>query len=144
MKEKYLVKEAALILGISKDTIYNKIKRGQLESIKENGKIFVLIENTQNSLQDEIKKLKEENFKLKAQLDIFKNKLSKLSSKKIKKDKEYIKLSKLCQIHNITKEKQKILKDKISKNFKNIDFIKIKDGKFFVKKDVDILALMDL
>lgn len=145
MKKKYSIKEASEILGLSKDTLYNKVKRKEFESIKEKGRIYIFLEDTKdlkNEDNEELKKLQEENAKLKAKIQDFKNKFTELKLKKTKK--EYIKFSKFCQKHNITKEKQKILKDKIAKNFKKIDFIKIKDGKFFIKNSVELSTLLAL
>lgn len=148
MQEKYSVKQAAQILNVSKDTIYNKIKKAQLTHLKENGKLFVLLQKDEALMQKEdeilskkLSKLEDENKKLKLKI---KKLEEKISNKKEKKQDNYIKFSKFCKKNSITKEKQKIFKDKLSKNFKNLDYVKIQDGKFFIKKDLDINILKAL
>ncbi len=81
---KLLVKDAANYLNISKEAVYNRIRRGTLKSIKENNKTYVLIETKpvqsdllNNELIDEIKILKQaieelkiENEKLKTNINL--------------------------------------------------------------------------
>lgn len=143
MEKKYSIKEASEKLNLSKDVLYKKVKNGQIKSLREKGRIFVFLEEEKEEKENkEIEKLREENAKLKAKILEFKNKFAEIKPKKAQK--EYIKFSKFCQKHNIPKEKQKILKDKVAKNFEKIDFVKIKDGKFFIKNSVELSTLMAL
>jgi len=56
--KKISIKEAAQILGISEQAVRKRISRGTLESIKENGHIYVILEN------DSEKKMEREDYEL--------------------------------------------------------------------------------
>ena len=51
MKKLVSSNEAAQILGLSLQGIHYRIKKGQLESIKQDGKIFVYVDSTQAKVQ---------------------------------------------------------------------------------------------
>lgn len=47
------VSEVALILGISKEAVYNRIRRGSLKSVEKDGVKFVLLDDDENDKADE-------------------------------------------------------------------------------------------
>ncbi|MDX1808615.1 MAG: integrase [Sulfurospirillaceae bacterium] len=87
MEKKLTVIETAELLGVSKEAIYNRIRRGSLESVVENGvKYIVLTEDIKKAtkvkkinnnvndayiqlLKDELYELKEKNKRLEADKD---------------------------------------------------------------------------
>ena len=52
--KKVSIKEASQILGISEQAVRKRISRGSLDSIKENGHIYVILENEDAKNQYEI------------------------------------------------------------------------------------------
>ncbi len=86
MGKKLTVLESAKLLGVSKEAIYNRIRRGTLKSIVENGIKYVI-------LNDEIKKSKETkstNSISDAYVELLKEELAELKerNKALERDKE--------------------------------------------------------
>ena len=52
MKKLVSSSEAAQLLGLSLQGIHYRIKKGQLESIKQDGKIFVYVDTTQTNTKN--------------------------------------------------------------------------------------------
>ena len=47
--QKLAVNEAAEILGITKEAVYNRIRRGSINTVIENGTKFVILDEKQSS-----------------------------------------------------------------------------------------------
>lgn len=130
---KLLVKDAAKYLNISKEAIYNRIRRGTLKSIKEDNKTYVLIEPEQNSvaikdeLLEQIKLLKISNEELKKENEELKSKINLpviIKAKWILIDEYLLRFKK--------KKREKIKKYLISRLFKSKK-IKLENNQVFIR-----------
>lgn len=130
---KLLVKDAAKYLNISKEAIYNRIRRGALKSIKEDNKTYVIIEQEQNSvaikdeLLEQIRILKISNEELRKENEELKNKVNLpviIKAKWILIDEYLLKFKK--------KKREKIKKYLISRLFKS-KRIKLENNQVFIR-----------
>ncbi|ULO01811.1 hypothetical protein AVANS_1192 [Campylobacter sp. RM5004] len=130
---KLLVKDAAKYLNISKEAIYNRIRRGSLKSIKEDNKTYVIIEQEQNSLAikdellEQIRILKISNEELRKENEELKNKVNLpviIKAKWILIDEYLLKFKK--------KKREKIKKYLISRLFKS-KRIKLENNQVFIR-----------
>ena len=130
---KLLVKDAAKYLNISKEAIYNRIRRGSLKSIKEDNKTYVIIEQEQNSiaikdeLLEQIRILKISNEELRKENEELKNKVNLpviIKAKWILIDEYLLKFKK--------KKREKIKKYLISRLFKS-KRIKLENNQVFIR-----------
>lgn len=130
---KLLVKDAAKYLNISKEAIYNRIRRGSLKSIKEDNKTYVIIEQEQNSvaikdeLLEQIRILKISNEELRKENEELKNKVNLpviIKAKWILIDEYLLKFKK--------KKREKIKKYLISRLFKSKK-IKLENNQVYVR-----------
>lgn len=130
---KLLVKDAAKYLNISKEAIYNRIRRGSLKSIKEDNKTYVIIEQEQNSLAikdellEQIRILKISNEELRKENEELKNKFNLpviIKAKWILIDEYLLKFKK--------KKREKIKKYLISRLFKS-KRIKLENNQVFIR-----------
>lgn len=130
---KLLVKDAAKYLNISKEAIYNRIRRGSLKSIKEDNKTYVIIEQEQNSvaikdeLLEQIRILKINNEELRKENEELKNKVNLpviIKAKWILIDEYLLKFKK--------KKREKIKKYLISRLFKS-KRIKLENNQVFIR-----------
>lgn len=126
MEKKLTVIETAELLGVSKEAIYNRIRRGSLETVIENGiKYVVLTDEVKKSsrvkklqsvandayiqlLRDEMRDLKERNKALEADKD------------RLVKEKEKLLIESKEKIEQIYKQKDEQLKAILSLATKNI------------------------
>ncbi len=126
MEKKLTVIETAELLGVSKEAIYNRIRRGSLETVIENGiKYVVLTDEVKKSsrvkklqsvandayiqlLRDEMRDLKERNKTLEADKD------------RLVKEKEKLLIESKEKIEQIYKQKDEQLKAILSLATKNI------------------------
>ncbi len=88
MDKKLTVIEAAKLLGVSKEAIYNRLRRGSLQSVIENGVKYILL--TKNSLKEGTATRKIENVTESAYVELLKVQLEemKLKNEKLEADKE--------------------------------------------------------
>lgn len=130
---KLLVKDAAKYLNISKEAIYNRIRRGSLKSIKEDNKTYVIIEQEQNSvaikdeLLEQIRILKISNEELRKENEGLKNKINLpviIKAKWILIDEYLLRFKK--------KKREKIKKYLISRLFKSKK-IKLENNQVFIR-----------
>lgn len=130
---KLLVKDAAKYLNISKEAIYNRIRRGSLKSIKEDNKTYVIIEQEQNNLAikdellEQIRILKINNEELRKENEELKNKVNLpviIKAKWILIDEYLLKFKK--------KKREKIKKYLISRLFKS-KRIKLENNQVFIR-----------
>lgn len=130
---KLLIKDAADYLNISKEAVYNRIRRGSLQSIKENNKTYVLINNQlqENNLSNEIfnkiQILIKENEELKKENEELKNKFNLpiiTKAKWILLDEYLLKFKK--------KKREKVKKYLISRLFKS-KRIKLENNQIFIR-----------
>lgn len=130
---KLLVKDAAKYLNISKEAIYNRIRRGSLKSIKEDNKTYVIIEQEQNSvaikdeLLEQIRILKISNEELRKENEELRNKVNLpviIKAKWILIDEYLLKFKK--------KKREKIKKYLISRLFKS-KRIKLENNQVFIR-----------
>ncbi|MFK5882680.1 MAG: integrase [Sulfurospirillum sp.] len=126
MEKKLTVIETAELLGVSKEAIYNRIRRGSLETVIENGiKYVVLTQEVKKSsrvkklhsvandayiqlLRDEMRDLKERNRALEADKD------------RLIKEKERLLIESKEKIEQIYKQRDEQLKTILSLATKNI------------------------
>lgn len=88
MDKKLTVIEAAKLLGVSKEAIYNRLRRGSLQSVVENGVKYILL--TKSSLKDGPSTRKLESATDSAYVELLKVQLEemKLKNEKLESDKE--------------------------------------------------------
>lgn len=117
MEKKLTVIETAKLLGVSKEAIYNRLRRGSLQSVIENGVKYILL--TKTSLKESSSLRKTESIidgayveLLKAQLEELKLKNEKLESDKERliSDKERLLIESKEKIEMIYKERDEQLK----------------------------------
>lgn len=116
MSKKLTVLEAAEYLGVSKEAIYNRLRRGSLQSILEEGKKYVLLQDT--TKQEAGKTRRTNSFKSGFEneyIELLKSQIQelKLQNTKLELDKE-----------NLIKEKENLLvesKEKIESIYKSRD-----------------------
>ena len=118
MDKKLTVLETAKLLGVSKEAIYNRLRRGSLQSVVENGIKYILL--TKNSLKEGMPARKIESAAaesayvelLKAQLEEIKLKNEKLETDKERliADKERLLIESKEKIEMIYKERDEQLK----------------------------------
>jgi len=117
MEKKLTVIETAKLLGVSKEAIYNRLRRGSLQSVIENGVKYILL--TKTSLKESLSLRKTENIAdgayvelLKVQLEELKLKNEKLESDKERliADKERLLIESKEKIEMIYKERDEQLK----------------------------------
>ena len=118
MDKKLTVIEAAKLLGVSKEAIYNRLRRGSLQSVIENGVKYILL--TKSSLKEGTSARKIENTTnesayvelLKIQLEEMKLKNEKLEADKERliADKERLLIESKEKIEMIYKERDEQLK----------------------------------
>jgi len=88
MDKKLTVIEAAKLLGVSKEAIYNRLRRGSLQSVIENGVKYILL--TKSSLKEGPSTRKLESVTDSAYVELLKVQLEemKLKNEKLESDKE--------------------------------------------------------
>lgn len=88
MDKKLTVIEAAKLLGVSKEAIYNRLRRGSLQSVVENGVKYILL--TKSSLKEGPSARKLESATDSAYVELLKVQLEemKLKNEKLESDKE--------------------------------------------------------
>lgn len=88
MDKKLTVIEAAKLLGVSKEAIYNRLRRGSLQSVIENGVKYILL--TKSSLKEGPNTRKLESVTDSAYVELLKVQLEemKLKNEKLESDKE--------------------------------------------------------
>lgn len=88
MDKKLTVIEAAKLLGVSKEAIYNRLRRGSLQSVIENGVKYILL--TKSSLKEGTNTRKLESVTDSAYVELLKVQLEemKLKNEKLESDKE--------------------------------------------------------
>lgn len=88
MDKKLTVIEAAKLLGVSKEAIYNRLRRGSLQSVIENGVKYILL--TKSSLKEGPSTRKLESVADSAYVELLKVQLEemKLKNEKLESDKE--------------------------------------------------------
>ncbi len=116
MGKKLTVIETAELLGVSKEAIYNRIRRGSLETVIENGIKYVILttdikktsytRKINNSVSDAyIQLLKDELQELK-----FKNKNLEADKERLIKEKEYLLIESKEKLEQIYKQRDEQLK----------------------------------
>lgn len=88
MDKKLTVIEAAKLLGVSKEAIYNRLRRGTLQSVIENGNKYILL--TKNSVKETTNVRKVEGGVNNAYVELLKSQLEevKLKNMQLEVDKE--------------------------------------------------------
>jgi len=117
MEKKLTVIEAAKLLGVSKEAIYNRLRRGSLQSVIENGVKYILLTKTSLKESPSLRKIEPINDSayvelLKTQLEELKLKNEKLESDKERliADKEQLLIESKEKIEMIYKERDEQLK----------------------------------
>lgn len=130
---KLLVKDAAKYLNISKEAIYNRIRRGSLKSIKINNKTYVVLNEIQSHDQNndelikQISALRLANEELKKENEELKNKVNLpiiIKAKWVLIDEYLLRFKK--------KKREKIKKYLISRLFKSKK-IKLENNQVYVR-----------
>lgn len=118
--KKMSIQEASLYLGVSKEAIHNRVRRGSLEMVNENDTKYVLISEKKSQtpkLSDDkyTKFLEEQNQKLEQKIDSLEN-----ETKSLREQKEQMLKANIQKIEQIYKDKDEQLKniiDAISNKF---------------------------
>jgi len=117
MDKKLTVIEAAKSLGVSKEAIYNRLRRGTLQSVVENGTKYIML--TKNTLREAITPRKIESGFDSAYVELLKSQLEeiKLKNTQLEADKERLVADKVRllveskeKIESIYREKDEQLK----------------------------------
>ncbi len=144
MEKKLTVIQTAELLGVSKEAIYNRIRRGSLEVVIENGiKYVILTEDIKKSshsrkisnnisdayielLKTELKELKEKNRALEADKD------------RLIREKEKLLIESKEKVEEIYKQRDEQLKTILSLATKNIlENKKYKNNEIVIDEDID-------
>ena len=137
---KLSIPEAALKLGISKEAIFNRIRRGSLASSVEDGVKFVMIDDEQKAQQKEMPKrktasksddkyyifLEEQNSKLQKKVEFLEG-----ETRTLRDQKEQMLIEEKKKIEQIYKDKDEQLK-----NIINAISSKLMIGEFQVEKEI--------
>lgn len=113
------INDAAAFFGVSKEAIHNRIRRGSLESVMEDGVKLVIVDETSSkkvsprvsiakaTLSDEryYKLLEEQNTKLQSRVEILEG-----ETRSLRDQKEQMLIEERIKIENIYKEKDEQLK----------------------------------
>lgn len=88
MDKKLTVMEAAKLLGVSKEAVYNRLRRGSLQSVIENGVKYILL--TKSTLKEGTTVRKSESSTESAYVELLKAQIEeiKLKNEKLEADKE--------------------------------------------------------
>lgn len=114
------VQEAAIKLGISKEAVYNRIRRNTIDFIEENGVKFVLLEDNKTNKQSQTITNKHSNFKEKngdfveyliKEINELKSKVNELQSQKesLFREKEELLISSKNEIKEMYRERDEKL-----------------------------------
>ena len=117
------INDAAIFFGVSKEAIHNRIRRGSLESVIENGVKLVLVDETRAkkvsprvsiakaTLSEEryYKLLEEQNAKLQSRVEVLEG-----ETRSLRDQKEQMLIEERIKIENIYKEKDEQLKNILS------------------------------
>ena len=137
---KLSIPEAALKLGISKEAIFNRIRRGSLASSVEDGVKFVMIDDEEKAQQKEMPKrktasksddkyyifLEEQNSKLQKKVEFLEG-----ETRTLRDQKEQMLIEEKKKIEQIYKDKDEQLK-----NIINAISSKLMIGEFQVEKEI--------
>jgi hypothetical protein len=122
--KKMSVNDAAVYFGVSKEAIHNRIRRGSLQSIMQNGVKMVMVDENQakstakkpaqsrrNTVSNDryYKLLEEQNTKLQSRVDTLEN-----ETRKLRDQKEQMLIEEREKIERIYKEKDEQLKSILS------------------------------
>ncbi|WP_434637176.1 DNA-binding protein [Sulfurimonas sp. NW7] len=121
--KKMSINDAAEYFGVSKEAIHNRVRRGSLQSVVENGVKMVLLDETQaktgrktvqprrNTLSNDryYKLLEEQNQKLQSRVDTLEN-----ETRSLRDQKEQMLIAEREKIERIYKEKDEQLKNILS------------------------------
>lgn len=90
MEKKLTVTEAAKLLGVSKEAIYNRLRRGSLQSVVEEGVKYILLTKTSSKESLSSRKATDNNTAESAYVELLKNQVEELKQKneKLESDKE--------------------------------------------------------
>ncbi len=120
--KKMSINDAAVYFGVSKEAIHNRVRRGSLQSLVENGVKMVLIDETKINVAKSVqprrtvinndryyKLLEEQNTKLQSRVDILEN-----ETRTLRDQKELMLIQEREKIERIYKEKDEQLKNILS------------------------------
>jgi len=119
MAKKMSVEEAAKYFGVSKEAIHNRVRRGTLQSIIEDGVKYVLVQNSQQKRSTSQQKkamiayeerfnsyLEEQNKELRQKIEQLEN-----ETRMLRQEKEQLLIEERKRIEKIYKEKDEQLKN---------------------------------
>jgi len=120
--KKMSINDAAVYFGVSKEAIHNRVRRGSLQSLVENGVKMVLVDETKINVAKSVqprrtvinndryyKLLEEQNTKLQSRVDILEN-----ETRTLRDQKELMLIQEREKIERIYKEKDEQLKNILS------------------------------
>ena len=119
--KKITIEDAANFFGISKEAIYNRIRRGTLQTVVEGGIKYVLLDPTAKKRQTSLPKnlnpyaeklqsvLEEQNKELRAKIEKLENEI-----RQLQEEKERLLIEEKMRIEQIYKEKDEQLKSILS------------------------------
>lgn len=130
--QKLSIADAASKLGVSKEAIYNRIRRNTIKSFEEDGVKYVILDEKQTPLREKVQKNSDFIEYLKSEIEYLKlkNRALQEDKEKLFREKEELLISTKDEIKSIYKERDEKLKY----------FLTILEKPFLSKEPIDVEA----
>lgn len=130
--QKLSIADAASKLGVSKEAIYNRIRRNTIKSFEEDGVKYVILDEKQTPLREKVQKNSDFIEYLKSEIEYLKlkNRALQEDKEKLFREKEELLISTKDEIKSIYKERDEKLKY----------FLTLLEKPFLVKEPIDVEA----
>lgn len=130
--QKLSIADAASKLGVSKEAIYNRIRRNTIKSFEENGVKYVILDEKQTPLKEKVQKNSDFIEYLKSEIEYLKlkNRALQEDKEKLFREKEELLISTKDEIKSIYKERDEKLKY----------FLTLLEKPFLAKEPIDVEA----
>lgn len=130
--QKLSIADAASKLGVSKEAIYNRIRRNTIKSFEEDGVKYVILDEKQTPLREKVQKNSDFIEYLKSEIEYLKlkNRALQEDKEKLFREKEELLISTKDEIKSIYKERDEKLKY----------FLTLLEKPFLAKEPIDVEA----
>ena len=130
--QKLSIADAASKLGVSKEAIYNRIRRNTIKSFEEDGVKYVILDEKQTPLREKVQKNSDFIEYLKSEIEYLKlkNRALQEDKEKLFREKEELLISTKDEIKSIYKERDEKLKY----------FLTLLEKPFLSKEPIDVEA----
>ncbi|MCZ6150372.1 hypothetical protein O6B96_04815 [Campylobacter ureolyticus] len=128
--QKLSIADAASKLGVSKEAIYNRIRRNTIKSFEEDGVKYVILDEKQTPLREKVQKNSDFIEYLKSEIEYLKlkNRALQEDKEKLFREKEELLISTKDEIKSIYKERDEKLKY----------FLTLLEKPFLAKEPIDV------